>query len=84
MDDDRSTANWTITLNQSIGDISADDWDRCAGTDNPLQSHALLKAMEDSASAIAETGWIPRHLTLMDSNGRITGVVVLCQNLSCG
>ena len=74
MDDDRSTANWTITLNQSIGDISADDWDRCAGTDNPLQSHALLKAMEDSNSAVAATGWIPRHLSMTDANGRITGV----------
>ena len=87
MDDDRTTANntpdmtdrsddkWTVTLHQSINEISAEDWDRCAGQDNPLQSHDLLRAMEESGSAIAETGWIPRHLSLSRNDGRVAGVM---------
>lgn len=79
-DDDADTtpeAAWRITLNDSINTIPAEDWDRCAGADNPLQSHALLKAMEDSGSAIQETGWMPRHITLTDADDRIHGVMPL-------
>ncbi|MCE2516989.1 MAG: N-acetyltransferase [Alphaproteobacteria bacterium] len=72
-----ASPDWRITLNDSINVIPADDWDRCAGPANPLQSHALLKAMEDSGSAIADTGWMPRHLTLTDADGRIHGVMPL-------
>ena len=78
MDDDRTPAapaDWTITFHESMAAIDAAAWDRCAGADNPLQSHALLAAMEDSGSAIAETGWIPRHLSLTDTSGRIAGVM---------
>ena len=78
MDDDRTIADslahpadepWVVTLHPSINDIPPEDWDRCAGTHNPLQCHALLKAMEDSGSAVAETGWIPRHLSLSRGSG---------------
>lgn len=79
MDDDRQPAaaplDWTITFHESMADIDAAAWDRCAGTDNPLQSHALFSAMEESGSAIAETGWMPRHLSLQDGAGRIAGVM---------
>ena len=66
---------WQITLHESIGEITASDWDRCAGAANPLQSHALLKAMEDSGSAAAEQGWMPRHISLSDASGHILGVM---------
>ncbi|XDZ65017.1 GNAT family N-acetyltransferase [Alphaproteobacteria bacterium LSUCC0684] len=74
---DAGTVNWTITLNESIHAIPAEDWDRCARSDNPLQSHALLAAMEDSSSAVADTGWLPRHISLADPDGRIHGVMPL-------
>ncbi len=82
MDDERnstgdSSVNWTITLNETIHAIPADDWDRCARDENPLQSHALLAAMEDSGSAVADTGWLPRHLSLADADGHIHGVMPL-------
>jgi hypothetical protein len=63
-----------------IADVSAADWDTCAGTaagrqrpDNPFISHAFLKALEDSESATAETGWLPQHLLLEDSTGALLG-----------
>jgi predicted N-acyltransferase len=79
MDDDRTNAatltDWTITVSESITAIDAAAWNRCAGIDNPLQSHALLAAMEDSGSAVMETGWTPQHLSLKDPTGRTAGVM---------
>ena len=66
---------WQITLHESIDEITASDWNRCAGSANPMQSHALLKAMEDSGSAVADQGWMPRHLSLTDAAGHIHGVM---------
>lgn len=72
-----NAADWRITLNEHISAIPAEDWDRCAGSTNPLQSHALLSAMEESGSAAADTGWMPRHLSLSDAAGHIHGVMPL-------
>jgi uncharacterized protein len=41
---------------------------------NPFVSHAFLQAAEDSGSAIARTGWQPRHL-IAKIDDRIVGVV---------
>jgi hypothetical protein len=41
---------------------------------NPFVSHAFFLAAEDSGSAIARTGWLPRHL-VAKVDGRIAGVV---------
>ena len=56
-----------------VADVAAADWDACAGQDNPFTSHRFLKALEDSGSATAETGWLPQHLLLEDSNGALLG-----------
>ena len=40
-----------------IGAFDAAEWDACAGDDNPFVSHAFLSALEDSGSAISQTGW---------------------------
>ena len=59
----------------SIGEISAEAWDACAGAGNPFTSHGFLAAVEDSGSAAAETGWEPRHLCLEDKSGVLIGAV---------
>jgi predicted N-acyltransferase len=62
-----------------IADISAADWDACAAgraarrPANPFISHAFLRALEDSGSATAETGWLPQHLVVEDSSGALIG-----------
>ncbi len=58
-----------------IGEISAEAWDACAGTNDPFVSHGFLAAVEDSGSASAETGWGPRHLCLEDKSGALIGAV---------
>lgn len=61
----------------SLAEVSAAEWDACAGTGNPFVSHAFLSALEDSRCAIAESGWLPQHLTLADEAGRLIGAVPL-------
>jgi predicted N-acyltransferase len=63
----------TLSLHSAIAEIPADQWDRCAGTDNPFVSHAFLSAVEDSGSAGDRTGWLPQHAALRDDEGIIVG-----------
>jgi len=60
-----------------IGDITADDWDACAGTDDPFVRHAFLAALEESGSVSAEAGWMPHHLVLEDENAVVLAVAPL-------
>ena len=70
-----------VRAHSKIADVEASAWDRCAGQSrpdaNPTVSHAFLKALEDSGSACADTGWLPQHLTLEDDSGRVIGALPL-------
>src|ERR1700761_8934714 len=68
------SATLTLTLHQKIADISATEWDACAGPDNPFVCHAFLSAMEDSGSANARTGWLPQHAVLRGEAGQVVAV----------
>ena len=68
------TASLSLTLHRAIAEITAAEWDACAGPDNPFVSHAFLAAVEDSGSADARTGWLPQHAALRDAGGRILAV----------
>jgi len=63
--------NLTLTLHASIHEIEPADWDACGGSENPFVSHAFLSAVEDSGSADARTGWLPRHAVLRNGAGRV-------------
>ena len=72
-----SQTSFRIRVNTSINEIDAATWDRLAavgdGADaarhNPFVSHGFLSALEDSGSAVAETGWLGQHLVLEDDGG---------------
>jgi predicted N-acyltransferase len=66
--------SFSLALLQDIGEVSAAEWDGCAGTGNPFVSHAFLSAVEDSGSATARTGWLPQHAVLRDGGGAVVGV----------
>lgn len=57
----------------ALSNISADDWNACAGSDNPFVSHEFLSALEDSGSATADTGWTPQHIALYGPDEKIQG-----------
>lgn len=42
---------------------------------DPFVSFEFLHALEESESAVAETGWFPHHLLEVDSNGNYLGVM---------
>ena len=71
---DGDTAPLSLSLHPAIHEIAAADWDGCAGDANPFVSHAFLSALEDSGSAGARTGWLPRHAALRDATGRLLAV----------
>ncbi len=60
-----------------IDEVSEADWNACAGADNPFVSHAFLSCLEDSGSATAKTGWLPQHLLVKDSGGRLVAAAPL-------
>jgi predicted N-acyltransferase len=68
-----SSPSLSLTLHKSIAEITAADWDACAGRANPFVSHAFLAAVEDSGSANARTGWLPQHAVLRDEAGSVVG-----------
>lgn len=60
-----------LRLAHAMADVAPADWDACAGVDNPFTTHAFLRALEESGSACAMTGWMPMHLLAQDSAGQL-------------
>ncbi|MFD0987134.1 GNAT family N-acetyltransferase [Methyloligella solikamskensis] len=81
--------NIVVRAIAGVAEIDPETWDACAeGTSpgaagitssarrrNPFLAHAFLHALEESGSACAETGWLPRHLVLESPDGEIEGVM---------
>ncbi|KAK7263776.1 hypothetical protein RJT34_31373 [Clitoria ternatea] len=72
----------TVSVASSIWDIPSSEWDACAldATDkfNPFLTHAFLSSLENSASAVTQTGWKPQHMVAKDeATGNILAVVPL-------
>ena len=61
----------TIKVLGGIDEISATEWDACAGGENPFVCHAFLSALEESGSVGIQTGWVPRHLVVESVDGRV-------------
>ncbi len=64
----------TVKVLGAISEIAAEDWNACAGTENPFVSHAFLGALEDSGAVSNRTGWGQRHLVVEDDDGQAVGV----------
>jgi hypothetical protein len=70
----------TVRIAGSFKEIDPGDWATLSGTSragpgyNPFVSHAFLSAMDESGSAVAETGWMGHHL-LLEEDGRLIGAV---------
>jgi predicted N-acyltransferase len=65
------SAALSLSLHPRIAEIPTDEWNACAGADNPFVSHAFLSALEDSGSVTPERGWLPQHAALRDESGRL-------------
>lgn len=70
-------SNMMVEVCQSLATIGKDEWDACAGPENPFVSHDFLSSLEESGSVTAETGWLPQHLLLRDEAGVLIGAMPL-------
>ena len=77
MPDGREQAESSVRLVKAIDEVPAEQWDACAGRDNPFLSHAFLSALEESESVCPSTGWLPQHLLYEDEAGRLIGAAPL-------
>jgi hypothetical protein len=56
-------------LGRGVASLGPEQWDRCAGTDDPFLSHAFLSALEESGSATVRTGWQPVPILIDGEDG---------------
>ena len=68
-----------VRILRDIGTIDAATWNRCANPAsadyNPFLDHRFLRALEDSGSVTAQTGWQPLHIVLCESHGGVAGAM---------
>ena len=60
----------TARIANGISSIRAEDWNACAGTTNPFVTHDFLSILEESGSAVAETGWQPIPIVIDGADGK--------------
>ncbi|MFP6684776.1 MAG: GNAT family N-acetyltransferase [Polyangiaceae bacterium] len=77
MQDENPKRARVVDVVAAIDSIDAASWDACAGSADPFVSHAFLRALENSGSATAETGWRPQHLVVRGDGGQIDAVAPL-------
>jgi uncharacterized protein len=72
-------SQYVVEVHQSLSAIPAAEWDACANPPsrpyNPFVAHAFLSALEQSGSAVAETGWLGQHLQLRGEAGETLAVM---------
>ena len=70
-----------IQTHTAANQIDKAIWDRYANGEgrifNPFAAHDFFTSLEDSGSAIADTGWGAQHLTLETQRGDILGIMPL-------
>lgn len=75
------TAKLTSKTIDSLSEVNAQDWDACANPDglpySPFLTHDFLSALEQSGSAIPETGWKCQHILVRDEQGALRGCLPL-------
>ncbi|CAH9139704.1 unnamed protein product [Cuscuta epithymum] len=73
----------TVSVVSSISEVSSEQWNACnldaTGPQqfNPFLSHAFLSSLEESGSAVKETGWIPQHIIARDESKNVLGAIPL-------
>ncbi|MGU9981418.1 GNAT family N-acetyltransferase [Phreatobacter sp. HK31-P] len=73
-----SSPPFTIRVATRLADIPAADWNACAtdadGHVDPFLDHAFFLSLEESGSAVRETGWLGHHL-LLEREGRLEAIL---------
>jgi predicted N-acyltransferase len=62
-------------MREGVASFSKEEWDACAGSDNPFVSHDFLASLEESGSAISRTGWQPVPLSIDGPDGKPAAIL---------
>lgn len=72
---DRDPEGIVARIADGVAALPRDEWDACAGKDNPFVSHDFLSALEDSGSVGAGTGWQAAPIAINGPDGRIAAAL---------
>ena len=61
----------TVRIASGVAELPRDQWDACAGTDNPFVCWDFLAALERSGSVGEGSGWQPLPIVIDGADGRI-------------
>jgi len=64
-------------LIDSIDQVEAGKWNSLINQDYPFLRHEFLSALEQSGAVSANSGWIPQHLVIEDSNQELLAAMPL-------
>lgn len=70
-------AGLTVHCVDRIDAVTAEEWNRLAGTGHPFTRHEFLAALERNDCASARWGWRPQHLLVRDAGGGLLGALPL-------
>jgi len=79
--------DYVIRVQDSPLEVDAQAWDALLQSQphaTPFMRHAYLSALHSSGSACAQTGWIPRFVTLQDAHGLAAAAVLYLKSHSMG
>ena len=68
-----------VTVNDTIANLPAAEWNELSGSDYPFLRHEFLLAAEQSGSVSPDAGWHPCHLSLYDDTNRLRAALPLYQ-----
>ena len=64
----------TARIADGVAQLSATEWDACAGDGNPFVGHAFLAALESSGSVGRRSGWQPVPIIVNGAEGRAAAI----------
>ena len=65
-----------VRVHRAIAEIGHDAWDACAApTGDPFVGYDFLSILEESGCVGPRTGWAPQHLSVLDEDGAVAGVM---------
>jgi hypothetical protein len=80
-------SEYRIQVHDSPGEVPAAQWDELLeqqGHPTPFMRHAYLSALEASGSAVTDTGWEPRFITLWTGDRLQAGLAMYLKSHSYG
>lgn len=81
------TTNYVIQVLDSPDDVNAASWNNLLDAQTeptPFMRHEYLLALHHSASAVPQTGWTPRFITLLQDNQLVAACAIYIKTHSYG